>query len=115
VSHFHLKKILIPTDAFDLVEKETKEILEKEVEEILKTLKLEKEEIKINDIVQACQHTNTIIGYEAWNNHKEWIEKDKPKFSEMITNRWITASKISKEDYEKSIEFQKNWSKKWKF
>jgi len=82
------------------------------VEEILKTLKLEKEEIKINDIVQACQHTNTIIGYEAWNNHKEWIEKDKPKFSEMITNRWITASKISKEDYEKSIEFQKNWSKK---
>lgn len=112
---FSPKKVLFPKDAFDLVtNSETKEILLKAFEKIQKDLSLEKEVIEIGGTKEAFQHTNQIIGYEAWNNHKEWIEKDEPKFSDMITARFQGASKISKEDYEKSIEFQKNWTKKMK-
>lgn len=111
--NFSPKKILFPKDAFDLISnKETKEILIKAFEKIEKDLGLEKEEIEINGIKDAFIHTNQIIGYEVWNNHKEWIESDKPKFSDMIGARFQGASKISKDDYEKSIEFQKNWTKK---
>jgi amidase len=104
-------KILIPTDAFEIIEnEEIRNILLNSIEKIDK--KYERIEMKVEGMKDAFQHTNTIIGYEAWNNHKEWIQKDSPKFSSVITKRWEVASNIKKEDYEKSIQFQKDWMKK---
>jgi amidase len=45
----------------------------------------------------------TITGYEAWSNHREWIEKVRPKFSPAIAQRYEAASRVTSEDYRAAL------------
>eukprot|EP01027_Heterolobosea_sp_BB2_P010778 GEZU01015774.1.p1 GENE.GEZU01015774.1~~GEZU01015774.1.p1 ORF type:complete len:267 (-),score=49.44 GEZU01015774.1:22-822(-) len=74
------------------------------VRSILGNISDEEKHVTLGDLPALAQRQNTVIGYEAWANHGEWIRREKPKFSDLIGGRFEGASKVTAEAVQEAYE-----------
>ncbi|WP_226000050.1 amidase [Paenibacillus sp. BJ-4] len=97
--------VLIGEDAWELADTESKEALAPCLE-LLCGLAASHETVCIapQGLPEWMTMFRTIQGYEIWQEHRDWIEREQPAFGSDIAGRFSWAGTIERADQEKEAE-----------
>lgn len=90
------RRLLFPTDAFEVVEREVADALAPAVELATKTIG-SREDISISEegLMEWFQTFRVIQAWEIWSNHREWVQESSPQFGPGIRERMDWASRVA--------------------
>ena len=90
------RRLLFPTDAFEVVEREVADALAPAVELATKTIG-SREDITISEegLMEWFQTFRVIQAWEIWSNHREWVQESSPQFGPGIRERMDWASRVA--------------------
>ncbi|MDP4097990.1 amidase [Paenibacillus sp. P96] len=105
VSASGFSRVLIGEDAWELADAESKEALASYLE-LLRGSAASHEAVRIapQGLPEWMTMFRTIQGYEIWQEHGAWIERERPIFGPDIAGRFSWASTLERADQEKEAE-----------
>lgn len=88
-------RMLIATDAFQLVDNAASKVLQPEIDKIASSIPA-MGNVTVSEAGLACwmEDFRTIQGAEAWANHHEWITRVKPSFGPGVKERFQKSAQI---------------------
>ncbi|MFK3937880.1 amidase [Alkalihalobacillus sp. NPDC078783] len=99
--------ILLPNEAWALVEEESVEALQGALHTLKKKLeRSETRSITKNGLNEWKETFRIAQAYEAWQAHGEWITETNPAFGPGISERFTMAKLITNEQFEKAVQEQ---------
>lgn len=99
--------ILIPNEAWALIEEESVEALQGALEALKRNIERSETLSITKDGLNEWRETFRIAqAFEAWQAHGEWITNTNPAFGSGIAERFKMAASISEEHYQKALQEQ---------
>lgn len=99
--------ILIPNEAWALIEEESVEALQGTLETLKRKIERSETLSITKDGLNMWRETFRIAqAFEAWQAHGEWISNTNPAFGPGIAERFNMAASISEEHYQKALQEQ---------
>ncbi|MDL4841013.1 amidase [Aquibacillus rhizosphaerae] len=106
-------KVIIGNDGWEQADSQVKQVLSKGLS-FFETINpsFEKQQIADEGLETWANTFRILQGMEIWNEHGEWIEKEKPTFGPGIGERFVMASKIHEKNQQEKFEHRKSIQQK---
>ena len=90
------RRLLFPTDAFEVVEREVADALAPVVELATEAIGSRKDVVvSPSSLMEWFQTFRVIQAWEIWSNHREWVQESSPQFGPGIRERMDWASRVT--------------------